>query len=62
MSNILRKIVGLFLSSAADISDFLVTLSTLPAINDFLQDYDFVMIVMGDFSTTKKLPNNHFIP
>ena len=36
-------------------------MSTLPALNDFLQDYDFVMmIIKGDFNTTKNLPKNHF--
>ena len=54
-------IVGLFWSSAADIEDFIVTLSTLFAFSDFLQDYDFVMIIKGDFNTVKKFPKNHFI-
>ena len=36
-------------------------LSTLPALNDLLQEYYFVMTIMGDFSTTEKLQNNHFM-
>ena len=36
-------------------------LSTLPALNDFLQNYDYGMIIMGDFSTTEKWPKNHFM-
>ena len=48
ISTILRKIVGLLLPSTAEILD----LSTLPALNDFFQDYDFARII--------KLPKNHF--
>ena len=50
ISNILWKIVGLFLPSPVEISNF-----TVPALNDLLQDYDFVMIIKGDFNDTKKL-------
>ena len=48
--------IGLFLPSAAEILDFIDSLSTLSLLNDFLQDYDFVMmmIIMGDLSTTEK--------
>ena len=46
--------IGLFLPSAAEILDFIVSLSALSLLNDFLQDYDFVMIIMGDLSTTEK--------
>ena len=55
------KLVGLLLPSTALILDFAVSLSTLPALalNDIWQDYDFVMTIMGDFSTTEKLPKNH---
>ena len=60
ISNILWKTVGLFLPSTTEILDFIVSLSTLPVLNDFLQEYDFVMIILGDFSTTKKIPKNHF--
>ena len=52
----------LLLLSAAENLDFIVSLSTLSAFNDFLQDYDFVMIIMEDFMLLKNLPNNHFIP
>ena len=55
ISNILQKIAELFLPSAADILDFIVSFGTLSALNDFLQDYDFVMIIMADFSATEKL-------
>ena len=61
ISNILQKIAELFLPSAADILDFIVSFCTLSALNDFLQDYDFVMIIMGDFSATEKLSKNHFM-
>ena len=47
------------MASTAKIVDFTVSLSTLPALNEFLKDYDFVIIIMGDFNTTKKLPKNH---
>ena len=43
--------------STAEILDFTVSLSTLPALNDFLLNYDFVMIIKRDPNTTKKLPN-----
>ena len=51
----------LFLPSTAEIFGFTVFLSTLPALDDFLQDYNFGIVIMGDFSTTKKLPKNQFI-
>ena len=60
ISNLLWKIVGLFLHSMAEILDFTVSLSTLPALNDFSQYYDFVMIIKRDFNTTKKLSKNYF--
>lgn len=44
-------IVCLLLPSSVEIS----------TLNDFLQTYDFVVIIMGDFSTIKKLPKNHFM-
>ena len=56
ISNILCKPAGLFLLLTTKILDFIVSLSTLPVLNDFLQEYDFVMKILGDFSTTKKLP------
>ena len=49
----LSKIVGLFLPSLVEILDFLVSLSTLSGLNDFLQNHGFVVIAMGDFRTTK---------
>ena len=57
-----KKIIHLLLPSAAEILDFIASLSALSEFNDFLQDYDFVMIIMGDFTLLKNLPNNHFIP
>ena len=52
-------IVGLFLPSTAEILDspFLFVLFGL---NDFLHNYDFVMIIMQDFSTTKELLKHYF--
>ena len=44
-------IVCLLLPSSVEIS----------TLNNFLQTYDFVVIIMGDFSTIKKLPKNHFM-
>ena len=63
ISNILWKTVDLFclldfivcLSTLLFIY-FIVCLSTLPMLNDFLKEYDFVMKILGDFRTTKKLP------
>lgn len=44
-------IVCLLLPSSVEIS----------TLNNFLQTYDFVVIIMGDFSTIEKLPKNHFM-
>ena len=54
ISNFLRKMIDLFLPSATEILDFIASWSTLSLLNDFLQDYDFVMILMGDLSATEK--------
>ena len=55
MSDILWRIIDLFLLSTAEILDFLFfLLSTLSALNEFLQNSNFVMMIMRDFSTTKK--------
>ena len=57
----LWKIVDLLLPSTTDILDFIVSLSTLPALNIFLQDDSMMMKIKGDFNTTKKLSKNHFL-
>ena len=56
------KDYGLFFFSTADILDFLVYFGprTLSALNDFLRNYDFMMIMIQDFSTTNELPKHHF--
>ena len=55
ISDILLRIMDLFLLSTAEILDFLFfLLSTLSALNEFLQNSNFVMMIMRDFSTTKK--------
>ena len=46
--------IDLFLPSATEILDFIASWSTLSLLNDFLQDYDFVMILMGNLSATEK--------
>ena len=43
--------------STAEILDFIL-LSSLYVLDDVLQHYDFAAIIMGDFSTTKKLAKN----
>ena len=48
ISNISWKIVGLFLPSTPEILDFVVSLSILPALNDSLESYDFVLVMMGN--------------
>ena len=58
ISNILSKIVGLFWLSTAESLYFLVSLSTLSVLNEFLENDDFIMIITGNFSTCKKLPKN----
>ena len=54
MTNILWRIVGLFLPWTTEILDFLVSLSTLLAVDGFSQNCDFAMIIMPDFSSTKE--------
>ena len=54
ISHILRQIVGLYLPSTAEILVSLF-LPTLSALNNFLHNYDFVIIMMEDSSTTKEL-------
>ena len=35
-------------------------LSTLTAVHDYLQNYDFVVVIIRDFSTTIESPKHHF--
>ena len=37
------------------------SLSTLSAVNNFFENYDFVMIIMGNLSTTEKLLKDNFM-
>ena len=50
--------MGMLLPSTDRILDFLVSLPTLSALNDFLQDYDFVMIIMQEISIIKESPKH----
>ena len=54
MSNTLWRNVGLFLSSTVQILDSLFLFVYSTALNNFLHNYDFVMIIMRDFSARKE--------
>ena len=48
-----ERLSACFLSSAAKTFDFIVYLFTLPAIYFLQQNYDRVIIIMGELSTTQ---------